>query len=99
MWSCRPKPVGRTFNFTSCTQIPTSWRPTFLEPSTLELFFELYHALGGALAGLALACLVQLASVRRSLFSNSERAKFLNRLTAGVFRILDNTQVGLYYPA
>ncbi|XP_028041262.1 exportin-7-B isoform X2 [Bombyx mandarina] len=82
-----------------CTvQIPTSWRPTFLESTTLELFFELYHELGGAMSSLALACLVQLASVRRSLFSNSERAKFLNRLAAGVLRILDNTQ-GLSDPA
>ncbi|KOB70191.1 Uncharacterized protein OBRU01_15791, partial [Operophtera brumata] len=43
----------------------------------------LYHALGGGLASLALSCLVQLASVRRSLFSNNERAKFLNRLASG----------------
>ncbi|XP_068625831.1 exportin-7-A [Battus philenor] len=88
--------IGTTSDESSddlCTvQIPTSWRPTFLEPSTLELFFELYHTLVGTLAGLALACLVQLASVRRSLFSNNERAKFLNRLAAGVLRILDNTQ-------
>ncbi|CAH0403871.1 unnamed protein product [Chilo suppressalis] len=76
-----------------CTvQIPTSWRPTFLESSTLDLFFELYHLLGGGLASLSLACLVQLASVRRSLFSNNERAKFLTRLCAGVLRILENTQ-------
>ncbi|XP_026744136.1 exportin-7-B isoform X2 [Trichoplusia ni] len=88
--------IGTTSDESSddlCTvQIPTSWRPTFLESGTLDLFFELYHVLGGALASLALACLVQLASVRRTLFSSSERAKFLNRLAAGVLRILDNTQ-------
>ncbi|XP_041988745.1 exportin-7 [Aricia agestis] len=82
-----------------CTvQIPSSWRSTFLEAGTLELFFELYHSVSGSLGGLALACLVQLTSVRRSLFSNSERAKFLNRLTAGVMRILDDTQ-GLSDPS
>ncbi|XP_045506236.1 exportin-7 [Colias croceus] len=76
-----------------CTiQVPTSWRPTFLEASTLELFFELYASSRGALAGLALACLVQLASVRRSLFSNTERAKFLSQLAAGVMRVLEDTQ-------
>ncbi|KAG7298383.1 Exportin 7 [Plutella xylostella] len=81
-----------------CTvQIPTTWRPTFLESATLELFFSLYHSLssaegGGALSSLALACLVQLASVRRSLFSNNERAKFLNRLAEGVAQILQHTQ-------
>ncbi|XP_050559791.1 exportin-7-B [Spodoptera frugiperda] len=88
--------IGTTSDESSddlCTvQIPTSWRPTFLESGTLDLFFELYHLLGGALASLALACLVQLASVRRSLFSSNERAKFLNRLAAGVLRILENTQ-------
>ncbi|XP_026314400.1 exportin-7-B [Hyposmocoma kahamanoa] len=93
--------IGTTSDESSddlCTvQIPTSWRPTFLESGTLDLFFELYHALSGSLASLALACLVQLASVRRSLFSNTERAKFLNRLCAGVHRILDNTQ-GLQDP-
>ncbi|KAJ8703972.1 hypothetical protein PYW07_013266 [Mythimna separata] len=88
--------IGTTSDESSddlCTvQIPTSWRPTFLESGTLDLFFELYHLLNGSLASLALACLVQLASVRRSLFSSNERAKFLNRLAAGVLRILDNTQ-------
>ncbi|CAK1587578.1 unnamed protein product [Parnassius mnemosyne] len=94
--------IGTTSDESSddlCTvQIPTSWRPTFLEPATLELFFELQSSTAGALSALALACLVQLASVRRSLFSNSERAKFLDRLAAGVLRILDNTQ-GLSEPA
>ncbi|CAF4888593.1 unnamed protein product, partial [Pieris macdunnoughi] len=76
-----------------CTiQVPTSWRPTFLESSTLELFFSLYACVRGSLAGLSLACLVQLASVRRSLFSNSERAKFLNKLAVGVLNILEDTQ-------
>ncbi|CAB3261177.1 unnamed protein product [Arctia plantaginis] len=88
--------IGTTSDESSddlCTvQIPTSWRPTFLESSTLELFFELYHLLGGSLASLALACLVQLASVRRSLFNSTERSKFLNKLCEGVLRILANTQ-------
>ncbi|XP_061729176.1 protein Jumonji-like [Cydia pomonella] len=75
-------------------KIPTSWRGSFLGGGTLELFFELQQSLsGGGLAGLALACLVQLASVRRSLFGNNERAKFLNRLAHGVLTILENTQV------
>ncbi len=49
-----------------CTvQIPTSWRPAFLEFSTLTLFFDLYSALPATLSALALSCLVQIASVRR----------------------------------
>jgi len=41
----------------------------------------------------ALSCLVQLASIRRSLFNNSERAKFLEQLVQGVKRILESPQV------
>merc|ERR1719412_715973 len=74
-----------------CTvQIPTAWRPAFLEYCTLQLFFDLYHSLPGSLSPLALSCLVQIASVRRSLFNNAERAKFLNQLVAGVREILQH---------
>ena len=42
----------------------------------------------------ALSCLVQMAAVRRSLFDNAERAKFLNHVVSGVKRILgQNSQV------
>ena len=74
-----------------CTvQIPTGWRPIFLENipgtsrSTVQLFFELYQHMTPSNAGLALSCAVQIASVRRSLFNNCERAKFLNQLVQGV---------------
>ncbi|XP_026676382.1 exportin-7-like [Diaphorina citri] len=72
--------------------IPTSWRPAFLDPNTLKLFFNLYHSLPSTLSHLALACLVQIASVRRSLFSNAERARFLTQLVNGVKQILQNPQ-------
>lgn len=42
------------------------------------------------LASLALFCLVQMTSVRRSLFSNNERTKFLTHLVTGVKNILEN---------
>ncbi|PSN46003.1 Exportin-7 [Blattella germanica] len=48
--------------------------------------------------GQALSCLVQIASVRRSLFSNTERAKFLTHLVNGVKHILQNPQ-GLSDPS
>lgn len=41
----------------------------------------------------ALSCLVQLASIRRSLFNNNERAKFLEQLVQGVKGILESPQV------
>ncbi|NWT39407.1 RBP17 protein, partial [Chroicocephalus maculipennis] len=68
-----------------CTvQIPTNWRTIFLEPETLDLFFDLYHSLPPMLSQLALSCLVQFASTRRSLFSNPERAKYLGNLIKGM---------------
>uniref|UniRef100_A0A6I8NG61 RAN binding protein 17 n=1 Tax=Ornithorhynchus anatinus TaxID=9258 RepID=A0A6I8NG61_ORNAN len=76
-----------------CTvQIPTTWRTIFLEPDTLDLFFDLYHSLPPLLSQLALSCLVQFASTRRSLFSSPERAKYLGNLIKGVKRILENPQ-------
>ncbi|XP_015191749.1 PREDICTED: exportin-7 isoform X2 [Polistes dominula] len=76
----------------STVQIPTSWRPAFLDFTSLKLFFDLYHNLPSSLSSLALSCLVQIASVRRSLFSNTERAKFLSHLVDGVKHILQNPQ-------
>ncbi|XP_071792798.1 exportin-7-like [Asterias amurensis] len=77
----------------NCTvQIPTGWRTAFLDFSTVDLFFELYKSLPSVLAPLALTCLVQIASVRRSLFNNAERAKFLSHLVNGVRGILENPQ-------
>lgn len=36
-----------------CTvQIPTSWRPAFLDYNTLKLFFDLYHSLPSSLSPL-----------------------------------------------
>ncbi|XP_065590543.1 ran-binding protein 17 [Cyrtonyx montezumae] len=76
-----------------CTvQIPASWRSIFLEPETLDLFFDLYHSLPPMLSQSALSCLVQFASTRRSLFSNPERAKYLSNLIKGVKQILKNPQ-------
>ena len=82
----------------STVQIPTSWRPAFLDYNTLQLFFDLYHTLPPSLASMALSCLVQIASVRRSLFNNTERAKFLLQLVTGVKYILEHPN-GLSDPA
>lgn len=48
--------IGTTCDESSddiCTvQIPTGWRPAFLEQSTLTLFFDLYHSLPPSLSSL-----------------------------------------------
>lgn len=44
----------------------------------------------------SITCLVQLASVRRSLFNNVERTNFLAQLVKGVRSILEQPQVCVY---
>eukprot|EP00731_Ephydatia_muelleri_P021099 Em0013g826a len=73
-------------------QIPTTWRALFLDTSTLQLFFTLFHNLPAELASQSIACLVQMASVRRSLFNNVERQNFLSQLVKGVRTILELPQ-------
>lgn len=45
----------------STVQIPTNWRPAFLNLDTLKLFFDLYHILPSRLSSLALSTLVQVS--------------------------------------
>ncbi|XP_031627705.1 ran-binding protein 16 isoform X2 [Contarinia nasturtii] len=81
-----------TTDDSSTIQIPTNWRPAFLDLNYLNLFFDLYHLLPSRLSSLALSTLVQITSVRRSLFSNTERAKFLSNLVVNIKNILENSQ-------
>ena len=79
-------------------QIPSAWRRLFVENTTLDLFFKLYHNLPPEIACYSLSCLVQMTSVRRSIFSNPERLTFLNRIVDGVKSILENPK-GLSDPS
>lgn len=79
-------------------QIPSSWRRLFVESTTLDLFFKLYHNLPPNISCYTLSCLVQMTSVRRSIFNNQERLQFLNRIVDGVKGILESP-AGLSDPA
>ncbi|OQV16693.1 Exportin-7 [Hypsibius exemplaris] len=79
-------------------QIPVTWRTTFLDLDHLKLFFNLFAALPPNIGYLALGILIQLASVRRSLFNASERTKYLNTLISGVRDILENHFTNLEDP-
>lgn len=79
-------------------QVPSSWRRFVVESTTLDLFFKLYHNLPPNISCYTLSCLVQMTSVRRSIFSNQERLQFLNRVVDGVKGILENP-AGLSDPA
>lgn len=70
-------------------QVPMPWRPVLEDPSTLQIFFDYYAITKPPLSKEALECLVRLASVRRSLFTNDgERSKFLAHLMTGTKDIL-----------
>uniref|UniRef100_A0A5B7AV32 Putative exportin-7 isoform X3 n=1 Tax=Davidia involucrata TaxID=16924 RepID=A0A5B7AV32_DAVIN len=74
-------------------QIPSSWRPVLEDPSTLQIFFDYYAITKSLLSKEALECLVRLASVRRSLFTNdAARSKFLAHLMTGTKEILQTGQ-------
>ncbi|XP_078494351.1 exportin-7-A isoform X2 [Ciona intestinalis] len=73
-------------------QIPTGWRSTFVDLSTSQLFLNLYNVLPNSLCSIVMSCLVQIVSVRRSLFNNTERGKFLADIIKGIKGILENPQ-------
>ncbi|KAK4797341.1 hypothetical protein SAY86_029667 [Trapa natans] len=74
-------------------QIPTSWKTLLEDPSTLQIFFDYYLVGNAPLSKESLECLVRLASVRRSLFTNeAARSKFLAHLMTGTKEILQSGQ-------
>ncbi|XP_024031073.1 exportin-7 [Morus notabilis] len=85
--------LGTSFDESSdeigTVQIPTSWRPILEEPSTLQIFFDYYAISQSHFSKEALECLLRLASVRRSIFTNdSSRVKFLSHIMMGTKEIL-----------
>jgi len=71
-------------------QVPTAWRPVVSDTNTMKLFFDLYHSTSPPCSQLALKSLVQMTSVRRSLFaSEKERTDFLCTLMSGIMTIME----------
>eukprot|EP01062_Namystynia_karyoxenos_P054833 TRINITY_DN453_c0_g1_i1.p1 TRINITY_DN453_c0_g1~~TRINITY_DN453_c0_g1_i1.p1 ORF type:complete len:1120 (+),score=403.14 TRINITY_DN453_c0_g1_i1:101-3460(+) len=76
-------------------QIPSSWKPLLVDPKTMQLFWDTYSVLPPPLSSDILKCMVQFASVRRSLFDDdAERSMWLNHILRGVLVILRG-KVGL----
>ncbi|MED6204293.1 hypothetical protein PIB30_008113 [Stylosanthes scabra] len=89
--------VGTTVDESSdefgTVQIPSGWKPILEDSSTLQIFFDYYALTKPPLSKEALECLVRLASIRRSLFSNdAARSKFLAHLMTGTKVILQTGQ-------
>mmetsp|Transcript_22699 Transcript_22699/g.32592 ORF Transcript_22699/g.32592 Transcript_22699/m.32592 type:complete len:1112 (+) Transcript_22699:70-3405(+) len=72
-------------------QVPSSWRPIVQDTLTMKLLFECYLTSSPPRSNMALQALVQLSSVRRSLFSSEkERAVFLQELMIGIQSIMQS---------
>lgn len=77
-------------------QVPSTWRLSIEDPSTVSLFFDLYAFQSTSpCARMVLEVLVSLCALRRSLFSSDEeRQAFLLRMVSGTLSILQ-LQCGL----
>ncbi|XP_063684072.1 exportin-7-like isoform X3 [Bolinopsis microptera] len=78
---------------TGTLQIPTAWRPAFISNDLLPMFYDLAISLPPTLSEKALQILVQLVSVRRSLFSTTERKSYLQSIMDGIKKVLDNGSI------
>ena len=71
-------------------QVPLAWHDHVVDGSFYQLFFSYYFLFSNTtLVALAISCLVQLSSVRRSLLNTSERLTVLNYMTYGIRSILE----------
>jgi len=78
-------------------QIPNEWKKEFINMEnnvlkTPKLFFELYDKLPSELSAVVISCLVQIISVRRSMFNSVERKTFLCTMVDGIYHMFDNHQ-------
>ena len=74
-------------------QVPSSWRAVVQDTATMQLFFDRYSTSEPPQSSMALQALVQLSSVRRSLFSSEkERTVFLQSLMTNIQTIMTTKQ-------
>ncbi|KAK0410878.1 hypothetical protein QR680_005375 [Steinernema hermaphroditum] len=72
-------------------QIPTAWRTYFVGGDLIKQFFALYMHFPMELCSKIFMNLVQLASVRRTLFNNTERQQYLGELVGGIKLVMQNS--------
>ncbi|CAF4936860.1 unnamed protein product [Rotaria sp. Silwood1] len=71
-------------------QVPLAWHDHIVDGSYYQLFFSYYFLFSNTtLVPLAISCLVQLSSVRRSLLNANERLNILNLITYGIRLIIE----------
>ncbi|RUS20332.1 Exportin-7-B [Endogone sp. FLAS-F59071] len=69
-------------------QVPSSWKAVFEDGTLLQTIFDCYREFGSPHSAMVMECLVQIASVRRSLFNEEERSKFIVAMMTGIRDIL-----------
>ncbi|VDK52579.1 unnamed protein product [Anisakis simplex] len=70
-------------------QVPTTWRIAFTDGHVMTMYFRLYNVLPMELSGKVLQNVVQLSSLRRTLFSSTERQLFLTEIVKGVKGVME----------
>ncbi|VDD88080.1 unnamed protein product [Enterobius vermicularis] len=84
--------IDETGDDSVTVQVPTVWRIALTDCKVVDMFFRLFKVLPIELTSRVLLNLVQLASVRRSLFSSGERQTFLSELVRGVKGIMESPE-------
>ncbi|CAI2183999.1 8336_t:CDS:10 [Funneliformis geosporum] len=69
-------------------QVSSSWRSTIEDPTFLQTIFEAYKRFQPPHSSQVMEVLVQISSIRRSLFNEEERSKFLHALMQGISEII-----------
>ncbi|KAI9353121.1 armadillo-type protein [Pilaira anomala] len=74
-------------------QIPSSWRPLFEQPEFLTTLFKAYADFPPPYSSKVMECMVQIASVRKTLFNDQEeRSKFVVKVMQGIREIILSSQ-------
>lgn len=84
--------IDETSDDSVTVQVPTVWRIALTDCKVVDMFFRLFKVLPIELTSRVLLNLVQLASVRRTLFSTGERQTFLGELVKGVKGIMESPE-------
>ncbi|KAG0262072.1 hypothetical protein BG011_000347 [Mortierella polycephala] len=75
-------------------QVPTAWRPIFQDPEYLTVLWESWKTFSNPVSVVAMECLSQAASIRRSIFSSEEtRGTYISHIIQETLLTL-NTAAG-----
>lgn len=78
---------------TKTIQIPAAWRPIFENENFVPTLFTAYREFPPPLCSKVMECLVQVASVRKALFSgDNERTNFVLSMMQGIRDIIITSQ-------